>query len=150
MVRRSASVGVLFLLLAPIIACAPAASQVATGQDDARVVELTVSPDARFTPDRIEVQAGETIRFVLENPTASDHEMFIGSADEQDRHHAQHVGVDAPDQTGVPHFGYGRYLPAFGDAVLDYTFSQPGEVLIGCHLPGHYEGGHVATVVVSP
>lgn len=146
------------MLLAPIIACAPAASQVGTRQGDARVVELTVSQDARFTPDRIEVQAGETLRFVLENPTASDHEMFIGSADEQDRHHAQHVGVDAPDQvgvdapdqTGVPHFGYGRYLPAFGDAVLEYTFSQPGEVLIGCHLPGHYEGGHVATVVVSP
>lgn len=150
MASPSASVGALAMLVATISACSAVGSDIATDRADARVVELTVSADARFTPDRIEVRTGETIRFVIENPTASDHEMFIGPADEQDRHHAQHVGAPVPDQAAVPHFGYGKFLPAFGDAVLDYTFSQAGEVLIGCHLPGHYEGGHVATVVVSP
>jgi uncharacterized cupredoxin-like copper-binding protein len=131
-------------------ACAPVTSQATPESGEARVVELSVTEDARFTPDRIEVQLGETIRFVLDNPTASNHEMFIGLAEEQDRHHAEHMGVAASDQAAVSHFGYGTFLPAYGDAVIEYTFSQAGEVLIGCHLPGHYEGGHVATVVVSP
>jgi uncharacterized cupredoxin-like copper-binding protein len=138
------------MLVAPIGACASAGSDVRPEPGEARVVELSVTEDARFTPDRIEVQLGETIRFVMDNPTASDHEMFIGSAAEQDRHHAEHTGVAVEDQAGVSHFGYGAFLPAFGDAALEWTFSQAGEVLIGCHLPGHYEGGHVATVVVGP
>jgi uncharacterized cupredoxin-like copper-binding protein len=138
------------MLVAPIGACASAGSDVRPEPGEARVVELSVTEDARFTPDRIEVQLGETIRFVMDNPTASDHEMFIGSAAEQDGHHAEHTGVAAQDQAGVSHFGYGAFLPAFGDAVLEWTFSQAGDVLIGCHLPGHYEGGHVATVVVAP
>ena len=150
MMRRDASLGCLVMLLALTAACAPGSSDVPPEAAEARVVELVVTEDARFTPDRIEVQLGETIRFVMNNPTASDHEMFIGSAEEQDRHHAEHTGVAAQDQAGVSHFGYGAFLPAFGETDFEWTFSQVGEVLIGCHLPGHYEGGHVATVVVAP
>ena len=150
MARRIASIGCLVMLLALTAACGPAGSDVRPEAAEERVVELVVTEDARFIPDRIEVQLGETIRFVVDNPTASNHEMFIGSAAEQDRHHAEHTGVAAQDQAGVSHFGYGTFLPAFGDAVLEWTFSQAGEVMIGCHLPGHYEGGHVATVVVAP
>ena len=150
MTRRYASIGCLVMLVGLIAACAPSGTDVPPQAAEERVVELVVTEDARFTPDRIDVQLGETIRFVVDNPTASDHEMFIGSAAEQDRHHAEHTGVAAQDQASVSHFGYGAFLPAFGDADFEWTFSQAGEVLIGCHLPGHYEGGHVATVVVAP
>lgn len=30
-----------------------------------------------------------------------------------------------------------------------YTFESPGELLVGCHEPGHYAGGMVAEVVVG-
>lgn len=73
MTRRDASIGCLVMLLALIAACAPASSDLPPEAAEERVVELVVTEDARFTPDRIEVQLGETIRFVVDNPTASDH-----------------------------------------------------------------------------
>lgn len=150
MVRRR-SVAVLLAGVAAIIAaCTPAASQDPTVGQEGRAVELSITADARFTPDRIAVHAGETIRFVVENPTSSDHELFIGPAAEQEVHHAKHLGLPPVEQAAMSHFGYGIFLPAFGDGVLDYHFAEPGDVLIGCHLPSHYEGGHVATVVVGP
>lgn len=33
--------------------------------------------------------------------------------------------------------------------LLTYHFSKLREVLLGCHLPGHYEAGMVATVTVK-
>lgn len=149
MARRRSVAGLLAAVAAIIAACAPAAGQDPTVGQQARVVEFTVTADARFTPDRIGVRAGETIRFVVENPTTSDHELFIGSATEQEVHHADHIGLSPAEQAAISHFGYGIFLPAFGDGVLEYHFAEPGEVLIGCHLPGHFEGGHVATVVIS-
>ncbi len=147
---RGGSVSVLLAVLAAIIAaCTPAAGQGPTIHPEARVVELTITADARFSPDRIVVQTGETIRFVVSNPTSSDHELFIGSAAEQEIHHAKHLGLPPGEQATLSHFGYGIYLPAFGDGVLEYHFAEAGEVLIGCHLPGHYEGGHVASVIVN-
>jgi uncharacterized cupredoxin-like copper-binding protein len=147
---RRRSVSMLLAAVATIIAaCAPPAGQGPTVGPEARVMELRISADARFTPDRVAVQAGETIRFVVENPTSSDHELFIGSATEQEMHHADHIGLPPAEQAAISHFGYGIFLPAFGDGVLEYHFAEPGEVLIGCHLPGHFEGGHVATVVIS-
>lgn len=32
---------------------------------------------------------------------------------------------------------------------LTVTFDKPGDVVIGCHQPGHYEAGMRATVAVS-
>lgn len=139
----------LVAVVAVIAACQPAVGQGPTVGPEARVVELTITADARFSPDRIPVKTGETIRFVVDNPTAANHELFIGSAAEQTMHHAAHLGLPPAEQAGVSHYGYGIFLPAYGDGVIEYHFATPGEVLLGCHLPGHYEGGHVATVIVS-
>jgi uncharacterized cupredoxin-like copper-binding protein len=32
---------------------------------------------------------------------------------------------------------------------LEHTFDEAGEVLIGCHQPGHYDAGMKVTVTVS-
>lgn len=32
---------------------------------------------------------------------------------------------------------------------LEYTFEQAGEILAGCHEPGHYEAGMVASMTVA-
>lgn len=51
---------------------------------------------------------------------------------------------------GVDHSGDGQAIEvapgATGD--LTYTFDEPGTLLLGCHEPGHYEAGMVATIVV--
>jgi uncharacterized cupredoxin-like copper-binding protein len=32
---------------------------------------------------------------------------------------------------------------------LEYTFEEAGELLAGCHEPGHYDAGMVATITVE-
>ncbi|MCA1570360.1 MAG: hypothetical protein LC798_08610 [Chloroflexi bacterium] len=32
---------------------------------------------------------------------------------------------------------------------FDYTFDEPGQLLAGCHEPGHYDGGMVADITVE-
>ena len=101
-----------------------------------------------FVPDRFEVETGETIRFVISNPDAVGHELFIGTAGEQAARRA--TGVAEPsDAAEISHFGYGIYLPAHSDGELDYAFSGDEDLLIGCHLPGHWEAGMVATIDVG-
>ncbi len=149
MARRASIAALLAVMAAIIAACSSAAGGVVMSPDP-RVVELTITADARFSPDQIGVRTGETIRFVVSNPTSTDHELFIGSATEQRMHHDAHLGLSSAEQAAVSHFGYGIFLPAFADGVLEYHFADAGEVIIGCHLPGHYEGGHFATVTVEP
>lgn len=67
---RRGSVSVLPVAVAAVVvACAPATGQGPTVSPEARVVELSITADARFAPDRIAVKTGETIRFVVDNPT---------------------------------------------------------------------------------
>ncbi len=36
------------------------------------------------------------------------------------------------------------------DLALYYVFSAESDLLIGCHIPGHWEHGMVATIDVEP
>jgi uncharacterized cupredoxin-like copper-binding protein len=113
-----------------------------------RIIELTME-GMRFIPDRIEVELGETVRFVVQNPDLIPHEVLIGSEAEQLEHHDAHASAPPADQANVPHYGYGLYVPARGTGQFVYRFDSPGEVMIGCHLPGHWEAGMKATIVVG-
>ncbi|MGH8973188.1 MAG: cupredoxin domain-containing protein [Acidimicrobiia bacterium] len=112
-----------------------------------RQVAVTMR-DTEFTPDRLEVAAGETVGFVFTNAGQAEHEAVIGDqklqlsqeAGGSDSHAAGHQGSDkvarvvlSPGRTGK----------------LTYTFDEPGEVLIGCHVPGHWTAGMKAIVTVT-
>lgn len=135
------------------VVLAAAASGCAAGggapaSSEPRLIELTMVEPFGYDPPVVEVRQGETVHFVVRNPTPTDHEMFIGVEAEQDAHEAVHQG--AAPQADVEHFGYGIHVVARGTGTLDYTFSELADVLIGCHMPGHYAAGHVATIHVLP
>ena len=111
-----------------------------------RLIELKMVEPFGYDPPVVEVRQGETVHFVVRNPTPIDHEMFIGVEAEQDAHEVVHQG--GPPQADVEHFGYGIHVVARGTGTLDYTFSELEDVLIGCHVPGHYVAGHVAAIHV--
>lgn len=125
-----------------LTACAPASPEPTV----VREVSVTMTDDLRFEPDAVTVTAGETVRFVVHNAGATDHEFLIGDETEQatfaaemaDGHAATHAG-DAGVALGPGETGEFRY-----------TFDEPGDLLIGCHEPGHYEGGMVARITVEP
>lgn len=40
-------------------------------------------------------------------------------------------------------------LPAGATKTLTYTFGQPGTLLYGCHVSGHYQAGMKGTITVA-
>jgi len=132
-----------------LAACSPSADRrdIPPGTD--RVIELTMQP-MRFVPDRLTVKMGQTVTFVVTNPNDIPHELFIGNMADQMAHRAVHAAAPSSGQAAVSHMGYGIYLQAHGTDMVTYHFATAGEILIGCHLPGHWEAGMLATVTVTP
>ena len=63
------------------LACAIPASD----PTEVREVSVTMTDELRFEPDALTVAAGETVRFVVHNAGASDHEFLIGDDPESGR-----------------------------------------------------------------
>lgn len=112
--------------------------------------DITVSISGmRFVPDQFEVHVDETIRFVVSNPTDLPHELFIGTMPEQLAHHRAVMSQPPAQQVELmQHFGYGIYLLAHDSGEFIYHFGEAAQVMIGCHVPGHWEAGMLATITV--
>ena len=134
------------VLLATACSTGKPAASLGSGIDP-RVITIDLL-DFRFEPAVVEVRLGESIRFIAVNRADLPHELFIGSSAEQDRHHALHAGA-APDKQAVLDDGVtGIYVPARGTGQFTYRFDQEGELVIGCHLVGHFEAGMVGVIKV--
>jgi uncharacterized cupredoxin-like copper-binding protein len=120
----------------------------AADNDEPGIIEISID-GFHFVPDSFSVQQGDSVRFLISNPDSIGHELFIGTIAEQAQRRTAAPSTPADDET-VTHFGYGIYVPAFSEGELDYTFSSDSDLLIGCHLPGHWEAGMVATIDVQP
>ena len=96
---------------------------------------------SKFIPAVVEVKAGTTVRFVVDNLDPIDHEFIVGSAAVHDRHEK---GTEA-------HHGArpGEVSVAAGEmATTTFTFPKAGSVVFGCHLPGHWDYGMQGVVRV--
>lgn len=108
------------------------------GSGETVSVEMKYS---RFEPDDLRLQAGHAVTFVIYNDDPIDHEFILGDQSVQDRHEsgteAHHGSI--PTEVSVP----------AGETVeTTVTFDEPGDLILGCHLPGHYAYGMKAKVIV--
>ncbi len=97
---------------------------------------------SRFVPDEFEFPAGTTVRFVVENRDPIDHEFLIGDEEVQQAHEEgteEHHGAK-PGEISVP---------AGATRTTTYTFDDPGKLLIGCHLPTHWDYGMRGYITVT-
>lgn len=96
--------------------------------------------DNTYEPPEIEVDAGETVRFVVVNAGKLRHEFLIGTV-------AQHQGHETRMAEGGEHGGHnGGELPGLSVAPGDeqdfvYTFPAKKQLLFACHEVGHFEAG---------
>lgn len=138
------------LLPAVLLLGACSADAPSFGTDESpRRVDLTMTDEMAFEPPTIEVRRGETVRFVVRNASAEDHEAYIGTEDEQRIHATDHSGFGPREQTDVTHMGYGVHVPSRGNGELVAQFNEDTEYVIGCHYPGHYEAGMRAVIQVA-
>jgi uncharacterized cupredoxin-like copper-binding protein len=110
-----------------------------------RNIVVDASDDLRFDPSSIEVEAGEVVTFVVRNAGKVDHEFVLGDKAYQDMHEAEmEGGADMMDMD----MGNAVTVAPGETKKLTWSFEDPGEVLYGCHEPGHYDGGMVGSIEV--
>jgi len=114
-----------------------------------RSVEIRMDDQMRFTPSRVDVREGETIRFVVRNAGKTAHEMVLGS-DAEIREHAQAMQQGAGHDSGHSHgTGAAITLAAGQTGELVVQFDQASTLQMACLIPGHYEAGMRGTVNVQ-
>ena len=102
-----------------------------------RTIVIDMSDDMRFTPDRIEVRQGETVRFMVRNKGRMLHEIVLGTTQELDAHAAlmrkfPNMEHDEPYMAHVKPAAAGELL---------WNFNRPGEFEYACLIDGHYQAG---------
>jgi len=119
-------------------------------KDSPRVIEVTMG-NFFFEPGAIAVHEGETIRFVVANPTTIMHELVVGDAEEQE-HHAMEMAAAAAHDDGHDHMmaePNELEVEPGATAELVWTFDHAGEFLLGCHVEGHWEAGMQGAIAVE-
>jgi len=110
-----------------------------------RTIEVTMADTMRFTPDRIRVKAGETVRFFLRNGGNLRHEFVLGSVEELKEHAA--IMRAQPDMkhadANIAAVGPGKV------GGLVWQFDRSGTVDFACLVPGHFEAGMVGEIEVK-
>lgn len=138
--RRLFIVGFAVLLAA----CAPSGGGASPTDQGPRTIQVRMSDDLRFEPAQLTVQAGETVRFEVTNAGAVVHEFLIGDEAAQDGFEMDMSGGGMQEDTDA-----GVSVEPDGTETFEFTFEEAGQLLAGCHEPGHYAGGMKATITVE-
>jgi len=114
--------------------------------DADRVVDIVAQDDFTFTPASLPVAVGETITFRVTNEGAIPHDFTLGRSDLQDAHDIEMAEMEGMAMEDEPN----AFMIEPGQTKeLTWHFTEPGEVLIGCHVVGHYAAGMKATISVD-
>ena len=87
---------------------------------------------------------GEVVTFGVRNDGDNAHEFVLGDDNYQASHEVDMAGGDhMMDTDNAVSVGPGETKQ------VTWRFTNPGEVMFGCHEPGHYDGGMVGTTSVN-
>jgi uncharacterized cupredoxin-like copper-binding protein len=115
-----------------------------TAKPGLRTVEFLMTDDMRFTPNRLEVRRGETLRLRISNRGAVMHEFVLGTKKELEEHAALMLRFPnmEHDEPYMAHVAPGQT----GEII--WTFNRAGEFDFACLMAGHYSAGMVGKVNV--
>ena len=131
-------------LLAAAIA-ASAFGRPGLAQDVTRTQTITLTDAMRFTPATLTVRRGETLRLRIVNAGKLPHEFVLGTAKEIEEH--AEVMRRMPTMVHADASSV-RVAPGHAAEML-WQFSEAGEFLYACLMPGHWEAGMQGRVVVA-
>jgi uncharacterized cupredoxin-like copper-binding protein len=133
---RVGAAATLVALAVAVAACAPASGS----EPPERTVQVRLRY-SRFHPGTFAFAPGTTVTFVVTNGDPIDHEVIIGDE-----------GVQLAHERGTEAFHPPRpgemTVPAGQTRTTTYTFGS-SDLIIGCHLPGHYAYGMRARIRIG-
>lgn len=114
-------------------------------KDVRRTITLLMSDDMRFTPDRIAVRQGETVRLRIQNKGQLLHELVIGTPAELAAHAEQMLKHPAMehDEPYMTHVKPGQR----GEII--WTFNRAGQFEFACLIAGHFQAGMKGRITVT-
>jgi len=109
-------------------------------------VVVSLTDALRIEPAAMTVPVGVPVTFVVTNDGLIPHEFVVGDEAVQEAHEKtmQGMGSMSHDEPGAIGVAPGETKE------LTMTFSETGETIAGCHVPGHYPAGMRATITVTP
>lgn len=110
----------------------------------ARTIAIAMGDDMRFSPDRIEVREGETLRLRIHNKGQLLHELVIGTPKQLDEHAAlmqKFPGMEH-DEAHMAHVDPGQR------SEIVWRFNRAGEFDFACLINGHYQAGMRGKIIV--
>ena len=110
-----------------------------------RTIALDMTDSMRFTPERITVSRGETIRFKVKNSGKIKHELVLGTRKALDEHYEamkKFPEMEHADENML------TLAPAKAGEMV-WRFTKSGKVDFACLQPGHYDAGMKGQVIVT-
>jgi uncharacterized cupredoxin-like copper-binding protein len=117
-----------------------------------RTLQVDMNDTMRFTPDLLQVAAGETLKLVVHNSGKLPHEMVLGS-EAALKAHAIEMKQSAGHADGHAHAS-GNELLALSvkpGETKEWVihFDQAQTLQMACLIPGHFEAGMRGQVIVQ-
>jgi uncharacterized cupredoxin-like copper-binding protein len=111
-----------------------------------RTIRIEMLDTMRFSPNKLAIQQGETIRFEIRNKGTMLHEMVIGTKKDLDTHAAMMVKFPTMEHDEP----YMAHVAAGKKSEIVWTFNKSGDFDFACLIAGHYQAGMVGKISVKP
>ncbi|MFG6447320.1 cupredoxin domain-containing protein [Roseateles sp. BYS180W] len=117
-----------------------------TAQANTRTIDIRMQDRMRFTPQKLRVREGETVRLRVHNDGQLMHEIVLGTRATLDEHALQmekfpDMEHDAP---------YMAHVPPGQSQDIVWTFNRAGNFEFACLIAGHYQAGMRGSISVQP
>jgi uncharacterized cupredoxin-like copper-binding protein len=116
--------------------------------DASRVIEVAANDDFTFTPASVAITEGETVTFRVTNTGVIPHDFTLGDAHMQDEHEAEMAEM-AGDAAAMHDEPNAFVLGAGETKDMTWHMTETGEIIFGCHQPGHYAAGMKGTISIT-
>lgn len=121
----------------------------AEAADADRTIHIEAGNELTFDPAELAVSAGETITFRVTNTGSLEHDFLLGNEEAQEEHEAEMAEMMASGEEMEHSDPNAVSVPAGETAELTWHFTEPGTVLYGCHVTGHFAAGMKGTITVE-
>lgn len=109
-----------------------------------RTVTFSMTDSMRFTPNKLEVKQGETVKLLVRNDGKVMHEFVLGTKKELDEHAALMVKFPTMEHEEP----YMVHVDPGKTGQIVWNFNKAGSFDFACLIAGHYQAGMVGKISV--